>query len=84
MNTSRLKDFGAMLLIGDGMMGLMRPRRYTNEWKVGPPAGRSLMQFLNEQPNLTRVLGAMEGVSGVMLAMSGTDTMIENQRDSAG
>lgn len=73
MNTSRWKDFAAMLLIGDGMMGLIRPCRYTQDWEIGPKGWQSLMEFLNERPNLTRVLGAMEVAGGVALAMSRRD-----------
>ncbi len=73
MNTSRWRDFAAMLLIGDGMMGLVRPCRYTHDWEIGPKGWRSLMEFLNERPNLTRVLGIMEVAGGMALAMSQTD-----------
>jgi hypothetical protein len=79
VNLSRWKDFGAMLMIGDGMMGLVQPCRYTNEWKMGPKSWQSLMKFLNEHPNLTRVLGAVEVAGGLILAMSETDNMAENQ-----
>ncbi|HTZ89901.1 MAG TPA: hypothetical protein VMA71_06155 [Alloacidobacterium sp.] len=68
--SSRWKDFGAMLLIGDGMMALIRPRRYTSEWEIGPSEWRSLMRFLNERPNLTRALGAIELAGGLVLALS--------------
>jgi hypothetical protein len=69
-----------MLLIGDGMMGLMRPCRYTQDWEMGPASWQRLMRFLNERPNLTRVLGAMEVAGGLALAMSETD----KRQDGAG
>ena len=70
MNASRWKDLGAMLLIGDGMMGMIQPRRYTSEWNMGPRGWRNLMEFLNERPSLTRALGAMEVACGLALAAS--------------
>ena len=68
-----------MLLIGDGMMGLMQPCRYTNEWKMGPSSWQDLMRFLNEHPNLTRILGAIEMAGGLILAMSESDDRVENK-----
>jgi hypothetical protein len=62
------------------MMGLMRPCRYTQDWEMGPASWQSLMKFLNERPNLTRVLGAMEVAGGLALAMSRND----NQQDHLG
>ncbi|HVW76001.1 MAG TPA: hypothetical protein VHB45_00200 [Alloacidobacterium sp.] len=70
MNLSRWKDFGAMLLIGDGMMGMVQPSRYAGEWQMGPSSWQGLMEFLKERPNLTRLIGAVEVAGGLMLAMS--------------
>jgi hypothetical protein len=63
---SRWKHFTAMALIGDGVMGIIHPRRDSRAWQYGPKPWQSLMQSLEERPNLTRVLAAAQIVGGVL------------------
>ena len=66
----RLQHFAAMLLIGDGVMAVVHPRRDAHAWKKGPKLWREGMQFLADRPALTRSIGAAQVVGGVLWAMS--------------
>jgi hypothetical protein len=63
---SRWKHFTAMALIGDGVMGMIHPRRDSRAWQYGPKPWQSLMQALEEHPNLTRLIGAAQVIGGVL------------------
>lgn len=63
---SRWKHFTAMALIGDGVMGLIHPRRDSRAWQYGPKPWQNLMQSLEEHPNLTRAIAAAQIVGGVL------------------
>lgn len=69
----RAKHFMAMVLIGDGVMALICPRRDAHAWKKGPKLWRSLMGALHDRPTLTRAIGAAQIVGGVLWAMSQED-----------
>lgn len=58
-----------MVLIGDGVMAMVRPKRDARAWKKGPKAWRVSMQWLAERPALTRAIGAAQIVGGVLWAM---------------
>ena len=59
-----------MVLIGDGVMALVQPKRDARAWKKGPKAWRSSMQWLAERPAVTRAIGAAQIVGGVLWALS--------------
>ena len=58
-----------MVLIGDGVMALVHPRRDAHAWTKGPRVWRTLMQELAKRPGLTRVIGATQVVIGVAWAL---------------
>ncbi len=68
-NGKRLQHFGAMILIGDGVMAVVRPSRDARAWKKGPRPWRDLMRTLSENPNLTRAIGAAQIAGGVWWAL---------------
>jgi hypothetical protein len=63
---TRWKHFTAMAIIGDGIMGMVHPRRDSRAWQYGPKPWQNLMQSLEEHPNLTRVIGAAQVIGGVL------------------
>lgn len=63
---SRWKHFTAMAIIGDGVMGVINPRRDARAWEYGPKPWQNLMQSLEDRPNLTRALSAMQVVGGIL------------------
>ena len=65
---SRLLELAGLILIGDGLMGLLRPRRHWLLWHVGPPLAKAVTEELAEHPNTARSIYAAELAAGVALA----------------
>jgi hypothetical protein len=63
-----LELFGLMM-IGEGIVGLLRPRRYSLLWKIGPAWLRDSMTLLAEHREATRLLCAGEIAAGLWLAL---------------
>jgi drug/metabolite transporter (DMT)-like permease len=73
MDTRRMKHFAAMVLIGDGVMAIVRPKHDARAWEKGPKVWRDSMEWLAERPTLTRAIGAVQIVGGVLWALSESD-----------
>lgn len=75
ISSGRLKDFAAMLVIGDGLMAVLRPRGHAAAWKIGPEWWNNFMQCLQERPALTRTIGIAQTTVGMCwaLAQQGND-----------
>jgi hypothetical protein len=71
--TRRLIEAGALFLIGDGIMGLLRPRRHSLLWHVGPELVRAMTEELAEHPKTARGVYFAEIALGVALASRQTD-----------
>ena len=67
MNWTRMKYFAAMMLIGDGVLALLRPQRDALIWNVGPESWKALMSYLSDHPQITRAIGAGEIAAGLVL-----------------
>lgn len=65
----RWKHFVAMVLIGDGVLALVRPSKDALAWKKGPEPWRKLMGELRKRPALTRSIGAVQVVAAVWWAL---------------
>jgi hypothetical protein len=63
---SRWKHFTAMAIIGDGIMGMIHPNRAAKAWHYGPQPWQNLMQSLEDRPNLTRAISAVQVVGGIL------------------
>lgn len=61
----RIKEVFALWMIGEGVIGSLRPRRYMELWRFGPKAYRELIDNLTEHPTATRLLCAAEVGVGV-------------------
>jgi hypothetical protein len=68
MIAERVKECLAMMMIGDGVLGLLEPRRHATLWEAGPPWWRGMIEPFARRPGLTRCVGAGEIVLGVWLA----------------
>jgi hypothetical protein len=66
---ARAKHFAAMVLIGDGVMALIRPEQDAKAWKKGPKVWRDLMHGLSKRPALTRAIGAAQIAGGIWWAL---------------
>ena len=70
MRWSQLKYLAAILLIGDGILAMLRPYRDAQAWSLGPQAWKDLMRYLSEHPEMLRTIGAAEIAFGFALATS--------------
>lgn len=68
MITKRLLELAGLILIGDGLMGLLRPRRHSLLWHVGPELAKAVTEELAEHPKTSRAIYAAELAAGVALA----------------
>lgn len=68
MIAERAAECLAMLMIGDGVLALVEPRRHLRLWEDGPSWWRGLVEPFVRRPNLTRCLGAGEIALGIWLA----------------
>ncbi|MGQ0533047.1 MAG: hypothetical protein ACT4OF_10215 [Caulobacteraceae bacterium] len=58
----------AMLMIGDGVLMMLQPRRHVTLWDAGPEAWRKMIGYFEDRPALTMGLGALQAAAGVWLA----------------
>jgi hypothetical protein len=66
--TRRLLELGGLILIGDGLMGLLFPRRHSLLWHVGPQLAKAVTEELADHPTTARTIYAAEIALGVVLA----------------
>lgn len=64
----RLLELGGLILIGDGLMGLLHPRRHSLVWHCGPQLAKAVTEELAEHPNTSRAIYAAELAVGIALA----------------
>ncbi len=67
MNWTRWKYLAAMMLIGDGVLAFLSPRRDALTWNAGPERWKALMGYLADHPQITRAIGAGEIAAGLAL-----------------
>ena len=65
---TRAKEVVAILLIGDGVVGALIPRRHVQRWETGPRAWQRLMRAFAVRPQMTRLLAVAEAVAGIWYA----------------
>jgi hypothetical protein len=65
---SRLIQLFALMMIGDGVAGFMKPRWHSLLWNAGPKPFRMAMQMLAANREKARVLYALEIAAGSWLA----------------
>lgn len=68
MIRDRLLEMFALMLIGDGVVGLVQPERHSRLWLQGPQPYREAMRPFVRHPSLTRVIGAGEIAVGLWWA----------------
>jgi hypothetical protein len=68
MLTKRLLELAGLILIGDGLMGLLRPRRHSLLWHFGPELAKAVTEELAEHPQTARAIYAGELALGIALA----------------
>ena len=66
--TRRLVEVGALFLIGDGVMGLIKPRWHSLLWHFGPQLAKAVTEELAEYPKTARIVYLAELAAGIALA----------------
>lgn len=65
----RFKELLAILIIGDGVVGLAAPRRHSLLWRFGPEGYKRAMTSFAKRPILVRILSAVSVGAGLWLAL---------------
>ncbi len=73
LTSNRWKHFTAMVLIGDGVMAVVKPKHDASAWAKGPRTWKKLMRELHRRPNLTRLIGAVQIAGAVYWALQQED-----------
>ncbi len=68
----RLMELGALFMIGDGIMGLIKPRWHSLLWHFGPELAKAVTEELAEHPRTARVIYAAEVAVGIAIAAQQT------------
>ena len=68
----RIVEGFALFLIGDGVMGLLKPRRHSLLWDCGPDPIREFMEMLAANRNLARGIYIAEIAIGLLVASKQT------------
>lgn len=64
----RLVQVGALILIGDGVIGLVKPRWQSLLWRFGPQLAKAANEELADHPTTARALYLAEALAGFALA----------------
>jgi len=64
----RLLELGGLILITDGLMSLLRPRRRSLLWYAGPELAKAVTEELADHPKTSRTVYAAEVALGIALA----------------
>lgn len=66
--TRRVVQAAAFLLIGEGIMGLIKPRRRSLLWRFGPQIARAATEELADHSTSARCVYAAEAALGLLIA----------------
>src|SRR5438045_2957443 len=73
----RIIELGALVLIGDGIMGLIKPRWHSRLWHFGPQLALAVTEELAAHPNVARGVYAAEAAIGIAIASCSTPEICE-------
>ena len=71
--TKRLLTILGLMMIGEGLIAMIHPKRYVSLWRMGPKPCREFVDWFVENPQATRGIGAVEMVAGLLLALRETE-----------
>jgi hypothetical protein len=64
----RIAELVAMLMIGEGVLTIIAPRRHSLLWEFGPEGYNRAIEAFAEHPILSRLVAAAETGLGLWLA----------------
>ena len=65
----RINEVVALSMIGDGVLGLVVPKRHMLLWSFGPEGYKKVMRGFARRPGLVRSLAAVQVAGGLLLAL---------------
>ncbi len=65
--TRRIVQAAALLLIGNGIIGLIKPRWHSLLWNFGPEIARAATEELADHPTAARCVYAAEAALGLLI-----------------
>ena len=65
----RVKELAAMVLIGDGLLGLLSPSAHVRRWQRGPKWSRDIIGSFAHRPQLTRMVAGGELIAATVWAL---------------
>ena len=68
MTAERMKELLALVLIGEGVVGMLNPVGHLRLWEMGPRPLRELVKWCEERPGLMRLVWAAQAGVGLWLA----------------
>jgi len=69
----RVIRVGALILIGDGIMGLIKPRWHSLFWHFGPQLAKAVTEELADHPKAARAFYLAEAAAGIAIASLQTE-----------
>ena len=68
-----LLQAGGLFLLGNGVMGLLRPRWHTLPWQFGPQLARAVIEEIADNPKTARTVYLAQAAIGVALLRESAD-----------
>jgi hypothetical protein len=65
----RIAELVAIMMIGEGVLTLIAPRRHSLLWEFGPEGYRRAIEAFAEHPTLTRLVATAEAGLSIWLAL---------------
>jgi hypothetical protein len=65
----RFNEIAAIMMIGEGIIGALMPRRHVRLWDFGPKRYRKFIKASEKRPNLVRIASAAGAGLGVWWAL---------------
>lgn len=79
----QIKETAAIALIGDGVLGIVRPSAHCSVWRIGNPGWDAAVGWFARRPLLVRAIAAVEIAAGLLLATR-QFAHVRTQADSSG
>lgn len=79
----QVRETTAMLLIGDGILGLLQPSAHCAVWQVGANSWDTALEWFADRPRLVRACAALEIAAGLWLARRPLDGLTPEVADRA-
>lgn len=70
VGTRRTLEMAAIFMIGDGVLGLLQPRRHVDLWRSRFAGADALVRPFANRPGRRRLYGLVQLVAGILLAAS--------------